>query len=511
MEFDALISCSYAPALDLGFDQPLLDSCPLGNYQLDDAVSGDNSNICSDLFLDENAFDTKVPEPQSQIEKTFACILCNKSYKSLNALNRHSRAHTVSKRLNCSRCTKSFTNTTSRKVHELLHSGNKTYCCLLCGKSFVTKTILNRHMLVHTDIRPYACTETECKRSFRSVAELARHMLSHRAEKSFHCYLCTKSFIHKNSLDCHLKVHFNIYPFSCNMCKKSFLSRSQLVCHVMVKHLHNKKYKCNFVNCDKGFYRRYALKKHTTDVHNAKDKTFHCEKCSKSFVNARMLNQHSRVHTGQKPYQCKTCSKTFIEASNLSQHKKVHMKPEFICFTCGKSFKRQATLDEHILCHDEKNKIFKCELCSSSFVKKWMLVRHMKKHQDKKFICEVCNLQTERAHDLRKHLMTHEKIKPFSCEHCGKKFSRKQNMLRHAKNHEDYKYKCHNCQLQFPSEIKLAIHINSVDCLARLTPKTVFRCTICKLEFLYREDMQSHSISQHGHLRKDIADKSKTT
>jgi hypothetical protein len=43
-----------------------------------------------------------------------------------------------------------------------------------------------------------------------------------------------------------------------------------------------------------------------------------------SFRSKRLLEEHSRVHTGEFPFFCSNCSKTFTSGSGLKQHFRRH-------------------------------------------------------------------------------------------------------------------------------------------------------------------------------------------
>jgi uncharacterized Zn-finger protein len=54
-------------------------------------------------------------------------------------------------------------------------------------------------------------------------------------------------------------------------------------------------------------------------------KLFSCQQCSKFFKQKFKINQHMRVHTGEKPYICSVCGKAFARQDKLSaHHRKIH-------------------------------------------------------------------------------------------------------------------------------------------------------------------------------------------
>ena len=66
----------------------------------------------------------------------------------------------------------------------------------------------------------------------------------------------------------------------------------------------------------KSLYVYFFRSKHTGKF------SFTCEFCSKGFNNYKLLEEHSHIHTGEKPYQCSQCNEVvdglyFIDVEQL--------------------------------------------------------------------------------------------------------------------------------------------------------------------------------------------------
>ena len=163
-------------------------------------------------------------------------------------------------------------------------------------------------------------------------------------------------------------------------------------------------------------------------------KLLQCEICFKRFERQVCLNQHKKIHTGQKPFQCQTCEKRFFRSEHLKLHVMMHRgeKPHQ-CKFCPKSFTASSNLKRHVKTHTGERP-HQCKTCDKRFIVLRDLRWHEKIHSgNKPHSCKTCDKTFIRPNELRKHEMIHSGDKPFQCKSCSKRFTRHWSLKTHKR------------------------------------------------------------------------------
>ncbi|XP_028519554.1 zinc finger protein 510-like [Exaiptasia diaphana] len=163
---------------------------------------------------------------------------------------------------------------------------------------------------------------------------------------------------------------------------------------------------------------------------------FNCSYCSKKFNYKSSLNDHIRIHTGEKPFECSYCKKKFTQRSHLKHHITVHTGEKALqCSLCQKRFAHKTTLRTHLYTHTGE-KPYECSFCCKKFTRKSHLKDHFRIHTgEKPFECSYCGKKCAQKSNLVSHIRTHTREKPFQCSHCKKTFTSKNSLDYHLKLH----------------------------------------------------------------------------
>ncbi|XP_071532705.1 uncharacterized protein [Panulirus ornatus] len=288
--------------------------------------------------------------------KPYKCKVseCTETFSSHGQLYRHLQsAHSIQKAetsFTCHLCFGTFAEKRYRDAHIPVcaskGSDSVPHKCPLCEKAFKLPRYLQLHM------RTVHCWKNEqflceiCNKVLTDKRNLVIHMKSHMGETKTTCEICGKQFNRKSYLWTHMRVHTNQRPYGCNYCSKWFKQYSTWKNHERT-HTGEKPYKC-FI-CEANFSTSSSVTKHVQYAH-CNIREYSCEICKKTFITKPKLDEHMKVHTGEKPYKCPICNRAFNKKNNLHTHMYVHStNKRYKCELCGEGFMRRTAIENHIL------------------------------------------------------------------------------------------------------------------------------------------------------------------
>lgn len=154
-------------------------------------------------------------------------------------------------------------------------------------------------------------------------SSLRDHSKTHKERTKFICPVCSKAFLHKCTLDDHHKrVHENILAPKKELCNICGIKTTKMsLKHHLLSHVNIRPYACD--QCDKRYKYPDALKIHVESRHlNIRPHV--CTHCGLGFFTKRILDNHVRTHTDERPYSCQICQQTFRISAGLYLHQKSH-------------------------------------------------------------------------------------------------------------------------------------------------------------------------------------------
>lgn len=271
--------------------------------------------------------------------------------KSESPSDRPSKSKYKKKRQFCTECDKSFSKREYLSKHMTVEHNLELEKIRPGRIPLILKTPTGEN-----DPRPYKCDQ--CEKEYIKSKHLSRHRRTHLEQ---YCNEC-KVQITANYVDHMLKIHnYEVpRPFECpdQECKKKFRTRANLSAHMRYHRAENRKYKCAVPMCSKSFFFSTDLRKHMKS--HSLERSVICDICGDALKTSDTLKSHLRIHTGDRPYKCRQpgCQKAFATSNSLDIHTRTHTgeKP-FKCDLdgCQKSFSDPSTLQVHKRLHTNES------------------------------------------------------------------------------------------------------------------------------------------------------------
>ncbi|XP_045456165.1 zinc finger protein 879-like [Melitaea cinxia] len=215
------------------------------------------------------------------------------------------------------------------KHNKNLHT---VYDCDICKKRFKSRATIEKHML--RNHLPSKCNI--CHKSYRTYNILKTHKYAYHSEfmresEKPYCVECDMRFKNDFLYKRHLRSAVAHRPrreekVPCPDCGKIFTRKTYMMNHYKLVHVRQSKHYCDI--CDKYFITGYAIRTHKKFVHDKleKPKDKICEICGRGFFTNRVLINHKRTHTGERPFTCSYCPAAFAQRSAMKTHERTQHK-----------------------------------------------------------------------------------------------------------------------------------------------------------------------------------------
>ncbi|EZA51027.1 hypothetical protein X777_10315 [Ooceraea biroi] len=374
------------------------------------------------------------------------------------------------------------------------------YKCSKCDRLYSSKKSLDRHTLTHNE-KKFKCDD--CDKEFFCLDKLLKHVNLHKTKekpKPVSCRICNKSFRKTDTMVRHLNVHKKVNP-------------KEVFC--ILKEIRDKRKSENILESSDESHNMLLTGKDEETTNDEKSqsendgttrelrkRSVRAEQRSSDLLNSDSSDDRFEPSCDASFYHCEHCSKRYSTERALQRHLLVHDEKKYVCNVCNMKFFRPDRLKSHKdrYGHDES------KVCSEP-----------QKPPDDKSAIKLINSW------IREELDSDNEGKGFPCKLCGKSYDTKKSLVKHQVNAHETKrdpycasskdhlerggpekskpYTCEECNKSFEKEIKLQRHLRIHERAKEQQDANFkrFLCHICSKTFRQNTGLMFHMRTHTGY------------
>ncbi|XP_035741581.1 zinc finger protein 16-like isoform X1 [Vespa mandarinia] len=342
--------------------------------------------------------------------------------------------------------------------------------CPQCNRRYSSKKSLERHILTHNE-KKFKCEK--CEKQFFHVDKLLQHGKLHRSNDKSNlvpCKICNKSFRKTDTMVRHLNVHKRVNPKEVFSILKEIRDRRKLENNVVSLMINDRspsvQDKKNIVQDQRSLDvdgEDDTLKNSTRRVLDTE------EKIDNFYTSGSDSNSDNKSDSFESVgiYRCKHCNKCYNAERSLQRHLLIHDEKRFVCNVCNMKFFRQDRLKSHRdrYGHDEDKD---CSIpqkppddrSAIKLINSWIREELDSDNEGKGFPCDICGKSYDTKKSLLKHQTNTHDVHEENCSSCGKECTCGIKFKGTRKNNEKVNiFTCIECNKSFEKEIKLQRHM----------------------------------------------------
>ncbi|XP_061727481.1 gastrula zinc finger protein XlCGF26.1-like isoform X2 [Cydia pomonella] len=257
-------------------------------------------DICACRFKDRRSLKRHINEHFVQ----YSCKMCGLQFRSRSQLYVHFAHGPHGRQMECKKCGARFDCNKPRDFFSHYRAMHGHPQCDHCGMRCTTKSRLAHHILIrHSEFRCKPCDMGFSSFHALTVHNRRKHVVD-TSERNY-CVECDLQFTNR---------------VPCPSCDKTYSKRCYMMNHYNLEHLKESKFVCPV--CDRRFLNGFRLRYHVKYFHEKapKPKNHMCTYCGRGFNTRRILDNHIRTHTGERPFACARCPAAFAQATALNTH-----------------------------------------------------------------------------------------------------------------------------------------------------------------------------------------------